>query len=378
MSNYTQVNDYSAKDGLATGDANKVIKGADVDAEFSAISVAIATKADTTGATFTGNVTGLDWIATNAAGPTLLNVAASATIPTVIADKADPNTGAGSAGADLYSIIAGGIEIARLGLTTFALATNAHGEWKGAILPINSISGLNLSLDTDTDHDILVAVGEAMDATNVNGMQLLTAMTKQIDNNWVAGDDLGGFPSGLTLGNATWYHVFLIKDVTNSLVDVGFDTSLTAANLLTDASDYTLYRRIGSVKTDGTANILGFVQTGDRFDWHAPVQDVANTGDQTAEQTVALSVPSGVIVHAYGNVSILTSSGAIWLYHMDVTSATPLINGVPGTTLTGDASDGGLWDVITNASRQIHYRTNAAAIDVYIRTTGYDDFRGKS
>ena len=44
MSNYTQVTDFSVKDNLASGDAAKVIKGSDIDAELSAISTAIATK----------------------------------------------------------------------------------------------------------------------------------------------------------------------------------------------------------------------------------------------------------------------------------------------------------------------------------------------
>jgi len=57
MSNYTQVNDYSVKDALASGDANKTIKGSDVDAEFGAISTAIATKADSASPTFTGTIT---------------------------------------------------------------------------------------------------------------------------------------------------------------------------------------------------------------------------------------------------------------------------------------------------------------------------------
>jgi len=56
MSDYTQVNDYSAKDALASGDANKIIKGSDVDSEFGAIATAIATKADTASPTFTGTV----------------------------------------------------------------------------------------------------------------------------------------------------------------------------------------------------------------------------------------------------------------------------------------------------------------------------------
>ena len=47
MSNYSQTTDFSAKDSLASGNASKVIKGSDVDTEFSAIATAIATKRDT-------------------------------------------------------------------------------------------------------------------------------------------------------------------------------------------------------------------------------------------------------------------------------------------------------------------------------------------
>ena len=46
MSDYTQIEDYSAKDALSTGDPDKLILGADIDAELAAISVAIATKYD--------------------------------------------------------------------------------------------------------------------------------------------------------------------------------------------------------------------------------------------------------------------------------------------------------------------------------------------
>jgi hypothetical protein len=46
MSNYTQITDFSVKDNLASGDAAKVIKGSDIDAELSAISTAIATKGE--------------------------------------------------------------------------------------------------------------------------------------------------------------------------------------------------------------------------------------------------------------------------------------------------------------------------------------------
>ena len=46
MSDYTITTDFSVKDNLASGDAEKVIKGSDMDTEFSAIATAIATKVE--------------------------------------------------------------------------------------------------------------------------------------------------------------------------------------------------------------------------------------------------------------------------------------------------------------------------------------------
>lgn len=48
MADYSQVNDYSEKDALSTGDPLKLIKGSDVDADLAAISSAIASKFDST------------------------------------------------------------------------------------------------------------------------------------------------------------------------------------------------------------------------------------------------------------------------------------------------------------------------------------------
>lgn len=49
MSDYSQITFFTPKDSLSTGNPNKIIYGSDVDAEFSAISTAIATKADVDG-----------------------------------------------------------------------------------------------------------------------------------------------------------------------------------------------------------------------------------------------------------------------------------------------------------------------------------------
>lgn len=65
MSNYTKTVNFAAKDALTTGDANKVVKGTEIDTEFNNIATAIATKIDSsssgtvTSVALSGGTTGL-------------------------------------------------------------------------------------------------------------------------------------------------------------------------------------------------------------------------------------------------------------------------------------------------------------------------------
>lgn len=54
MSNYTKATNFATKDTLPTGDANKIVKGTEIDNEFNAISGSISSKADIASPTFTG------------------------------------------------------------------------------------------------------------------------------------------------------------------------------------------------------------------------------------------------------------------------------------------------------------------------------------
>ena len=54
MSDYTKATNFTLKDGLTTGDQQKIIKGSELDAEYVAISNAISSKADLDSPTFTG------------------------------------------------------------------------------------------------------------------------------------------------------------------------------------------------------------------------------------------------------------------------------------------------------------------------------------
>ena len=61
MSDYTPTTNFTAKDGLVSGNPLKIIRGAEFDTEFGDIASAIQTKANTANPTFTGavNVTDL-------------------------------------------------------------------------------------------------------------------------------------------------------------------------------------------------------------------------------------------------------------------------------------------------------------------------------
>ena len=54
MANYVKATNFYTKDALLTGNPDKIIKGAEIDAEYNAIATAINSKADTTSPTFTG------------------------------------------------------------------------------------------------------------------------------------------------------------------------------------------------------------------------------------------------------------------------------------------------------------------------------------
>jgi hypothetical protein len=248
--------------------------------------------------------------------------------------------------------------------------------------PRNHIDGLILSNETDADHDIKIAAGECSDSTNSTKILNSTAITKQIDANWAEGDDSGGFPSALTLAADTWYHLFAImKD--DYTVDAGFDTSLTATNLLADATSYTYYRRIGSVLTDASSNIIGFKQVGDKFILNDITQDIS-TSPATTATLHALTVPIGLSVMA--DVTIFCRKSSTGSNYGLITSPYQSDN-VPTVSLSnaycsvdvGDWRDDGCFNfnIITNNSKQIRSRFTSTDGTIEIYTNGWTDLRGK-
>jgi len=159
------------------------------------------------------------------------------------------------------------------------------------------INGLTLSNNgSDANNDIDIAVGIARDSSNTYTMYLNSSLTKRLDAAWAAGTNQGGLFSGSkTL--STWYHVFLIRKTSDGTIDAGFSTSITASDI---PSGYVAYRRIGSVKTNASNNIYGFLQTGNYIRWKDIQTDrsYATPGSTNRVLVTLISTPPNISVLA--------------------------------------------------------------------------------
>lgn len=298
--------------------------------------------------------------------------------------------------------------------------------------------GLLLSNNTsDASHDIDIAAGICRDSTNASFIVLASALTKQIDAEWAEGDDAGGFPSGLTLetgvtervnstayslgdlikvgtsgwwwecttagtsessqpsgygisdspvtdGTAVftatapeWYRVFLIADSDLSSIDAGFDTDAAASNLLSDASDYSLYRQIGWVLNDGTGAIVAFYADCDGFvRWDVPVIDRARNELSTTAELLRVSAPPESRVSV--NMPITCSVGSGQLYGM--ITETRQTDSAPSSTLYNIfiSRDGAAaqrahseMSLIVDSSSQIRLRANNSELSMGVTSIGY-------
>jgi len=246
-------------------------------------------------------------------------------------------------------------------------------------VPRGYIDGMNVNLDTDADHDISISAGICKNADNDQNLTLSTALVKQIDSDWVEGTGLGGFPSALSIAADTWYHVFAIGKP-DGTTDAGFDTSLTAVNLLADATEYTEYRRIWSVRTNASSNLRGFFANQGWMHWFDAVTEEDNTNPGTAAVTVTLNAtPPDVSVMAQLTVDIEANATTFMEIAQSgtptATSGEYYIRALRPTALT--AQQNSIFQIWTS-SQSIKYDLDVsdATTVVKILTQGYFDPRG--
>ena len=127
MSNYTKSTNFAVKDGLSAGTAAKRVRGTEIDDEYNAISVAIATKANT-------NNTALTGVPTSPTAATATNTTQLATTAYV---QANVSTKANTNNAALTGVPTA--PTASTGTNTTQLATTAFVNTAAAIMPAGSV-----------------------------------------------------------------------------------------------------------------------------------------------------------------------------------------------------------------------------------------------
>jgi hypothetical protein len=234
------------------------------------------------------------------------------------------------------------------------------------------LAGLTLST-AGGSANFSVAPGVAADSTNVFGINIASALSKSTAAFSPGGG--GGALDAAAIAASTWYHAYVIYNPTTQASDVLVSLSATAPAM---PSGFTLFRRIGAMKTDASSHWIAFTQNGDEFLWMVPVQDM-NAGTINATATlIPFSVPSGVQVWPIG--SYLGAAGAttyILVTSPDQADTTPSGTALDFSITTGQTATSPLPRRRTNTSSQLRFRGSAASTANYIETHGWIDRRGR-
>ena len=157
MANYSKATNFTAKDTLPTGNAGKIVKGAEIDTELTAVSNAIASKSDINSPTFTGTPAA----PTATAGSNTTQLANTAFVKAEITSLSLGNM---STQAKTAVDITGGTIV---GITDLAVADCGTGRstlTANAVLVGNGTSGIN-SVAPGTSGNVLTSNGTAWAST---------------------------------------------------------------------------------------------------------------------------------------------------------------------------------------------------------------------
>ena len=249
---------------------------------------------------------------------------------------------------------------------------------------MNYLAGLQISHAADTDHDLTVAVGECRDETNTYDLHLAAAMTKRVDAAWAVGSGSGGLDTGSVA--LAWYHVFLIMKDSDGSIDVLFSTQPITPTM---PAGYTYRRRIGSRRTNASANWVQTVQYGDKVIYLTPIEDVVALAFGPGSALLTISSPAGIVCEAIFNIYVnFTAPGPASpaQYAITFNACTP--GAVTGTIsiiqmytypiVTGVTVGfgGGKSRVSTNTSSQVYFTSNLL-FSAWCTTLGYYDRRSR-
>lgn len=249
--------------------------------------------------------------------------------------------------------------------------------------PLGTINGLTISRASATTFGIATGIARNDDGGTGFNMTLASAFTKSLSA-WAVGSGNGGLDTG-AVAASTSYHVHQIRRDSDGLIDILYSLSPTAPTM---PGGWTARRRIGSILTNGSSQIIAFSQVGDEFLLDAAVVDANAANPGTGPVSRPLSVPTGVQVIAiadggvYGGTNVNCSCTFSSLDVSAQAPQNPLTAALTG--FNSVATTAATWNftalrIRTNTSGQIRSQlwVSGAADRVGIITRGWIDSRGK-
>jgi hypothetical protein len=267
-------------------------------------------------------------------------------------------------------VLDSGISDIAVGLTTYSGVPTrpiaSSGHMAGLVCTNNAV---------DAAHDIDISVGETVDSTGQYLMHLDSVLTKHIDGPFNNGTDLGGMFTGSVAADTTYY-MFLIRRDSDGLIDAGWDTSLTAANI---PSGWTAYRLIDALITDGSANIIPWTALAMgkdvRKELLTSIQEWSTAPPTANKSNTVVTAPTGFPILAHINaVYGYAGAGFAWIRSPYFTDAAASITNFTHSTAAGATSASIVMDVMTDDGARISLRASVAGT-MFINLAGYTLFR---
>lgn len=204
----------------------------------------------------------------------------------------------------------------------------------------------------------------------------------QVNSQIVFSSLAGG--TGITNGTTYYVKTMVSADTFNiSATQGGTAINSTGTNFGSAVSNPTMptsydsRRRIGSLTVSGSAFVAWVEEPNRHYTLSTPIEDVPSTtqGNTAVTYTLA-SLPIGIRVNAYMNVSQVKSASQIETYWSDL-STTDVSVSIDRFTLLGQTGADGVaacsTQVLTNRSQGVRCRGNTTGITIRALTIGWDD-----
>lgn len=234
--------------------------------------------------------------------------------------------------------------------------------------PYLSVDGLEIAITGNKT--ATVQVGRARNSSNESDIISNAILTLNAANNGANGLDSG------SLANATLYSLYIVGDSSLNNNPVCILSANASAPLL--PVGYDMYRKIGYLRTDGSANFLAGYFSGKsnnrKFMYDAPLATAVTAGNATSYTAVALTD----IVPAVDNTPVYMS------YSFTPGAASRVLNMTPGNAtgnaiaITGQVTSVVVSGVnmvlakVTSGVPEIDYKVSNSGDAVALNVAGYE------